>query len=342
MTLSTASYPALAPIELGVPPPVVQPSRDTTGNTDVSNIQKAINAMAPTGGVVQLGPGVFYINSTITVPMQSGPGQGGYPVSLAGNYGATVLEPTKACETVISAHRSTMWGPTQNNSPNPMLLGSRLADFIVDGRNTSGAIGLDVGDCWGIEVQDIMLKNFTGSGAIGFYQANRQDWSEKCRFRLTCVNCTNCVVVDSPAGGVSHEYNDWDLCLYMLPGQNGITWQNGAFQGGGRVYIRGNHNPSGQGQPTGSVITVGGGPTMARAGTGPSSTMSSSTWCWKATATAIATAAGAMGRPWSRWWATTTASPGSARSWRSTAAGHRRCSTAGRSNSPAGCTVIRG
>ena len=76
MTLSTAPYPALAPIEPGVPPTVVQPSRDATGNTDVSNIQKAINAMAPTGGVVQLGPGVFYINSTITVPMQSGPGRG--------------------------------------------------------------------------------------------------------------------------------------------------------------------------------------------------------------------------------------------------------------------------
>jgi len=68
------------------------------------------------------------------------------------------------------------------------------------------------------------------------------------------------VVVDSPAGNVSHEYNDWDLYLYMLPGQNGITWQNGAFQGGGRVFIRGNHNPAAEGQPTGSVITVGGGP----------------------------------------------------------------------------------
>jgi hypothetical protein len=29
-----------------------------------------------------------------------------------------------------------MWGATQNKSPNPMLLGSRLADFIVDGVNT--------------------------------------------------------------------------------------------------------------------------------------------------------------------------------------------------------------
>lgn len=171
------------------------------------------------------------------------------------------------CKTVIYAHRSTMWGPTQNNSPNPMLLGSRLADFIIDGVNTinaSGAIGLDVGDCWGIEVQDVMLKNFAGPGVIGFYQANRTDWSEKCRFRLTCINCTNCVVVDSPAGNVSHEYNDWDLYLYMLPGQNGITWQNGAFQGGGRLFIRGNHNPSAEGQPTGSVITVGGGPNDGR------------------------------------------------------------------------------
>ncbi len=186
MTLTTASYPVVAPTVPGVSPTMVQPSGDKTGATDFRNITAAISAKTPTGGVVQLGPGIFYIGDTITVPMQSSPGQGGYPVSLVGNYGATVLMPTSACRTVIYAHRSTMWGATQNNSPNPMLLGSRLADFIIDGVNTistSGAIGLDVGDCWGIEVEDVMLKNFAGTGAIGFYQANRTNWSEKCRFR---------------------------------------------------------------------------------------------------------------------------------------------------------------
>jgi hypothetical protein len=31
-----------------------------------------------------------------------------------------------------------------------------------------------------------------------------------------------------------------------------VTWQNGAFQRGGRVFIRGNHNPAAEGQPKGS------------------------------------------------------------------------------------------
>jgi hypothetical protein len=168
MTLiTTAPFPVVAPAVPSVPPTVVQPSGDKTGATDFRNITAAISAMTPTGGVVQLGPGIFYVNATITVPMQSSPGQGGYPVSLVGNYGATVLMPTSVCKTVIYAHRSTMWGPTQNNTPNPMLLGSRLADFIIDGMNTSGAVGLDVGDCWGIEVQDVMLKNFAGPGLSG-------------------------------------------------------------------------------------------------------------------------------------------------------------------------------
>jgi len=28
----------------------------------------------------------------------------------------------------------------------------------------------------------VMLKNFAGPEAIGFYQANRTNWSEKCQF----------------------------------------------------------------------------------------------------------------------------------------------------------------
>jgi hypothetical protein len=247
---------------------VIPPSGDVTGATDATNINAALTAFfnAGTGGMVFLGPGDYYTNAQITVPLQVGTTTALYSCSLIGCPGATVIHQLSA--TGIFAHRTQMWGPVQNNQPNPMGDAGRIAGFILDGASApSGAVGLDVGDAWGLVV-DCCIKNFQTANAIGMWQINRTNWTEKCQFRLTTINCTNHVVIDSlGSASVSHEYNLYDLYIYMHgpghttlnAGQSGVTFQNGAFMGGGRFYLRGNAGGGGGGVlPPCIVFTVTG------------------------------------------------------------------------------------
>lgn len=74
---------------------VIQPSGDTTGTTDTTNINNAITTLPSTGGIVALAPGLFYINKPIVI-QQNGvilTGSGG-PVpsgdDAGKNYGTTI------------------------------------------------------------------------------------------------------------------------------------------------------------------------------------------------------------------------------------------------------------
>lgn len=49
----------------------VQPSGDTTGVADTAAIQAALTALPSTGGIVELGNGIFYVNATLTMAKQN-------------------------------------------------------------------------------------------------------------------------------------------------------------------------------------------------------------------------------------------------------------------------------
>jgi len=237
---------------------VILPSGDVTGVKDATAINNAATLLNTngTGGTVFLGPGDFYISTQITLPQPSGAAgalDGLYAVSLRGTRG-TVIHQLGA--TGIFMHRAAGYN-NQNNSPNPMARQGSITDIVLDGASApAGAVGMDVGDGWGYQV-DACIRNFDSSGAIAFYQANRHFWTEKGNFRLDIINCANGVVVDCLvyAGDCSHEYTDWDLRFYLLGagatatggGQNGIIYTNGSYNGGGKLRMRGNH---GGGYPT--------------------------------------------------------------------------------------------
>lgn len=266
--------------------PVVelQPS----GGDDTANIQAAIDQLhdAGTGGTVLLGPGTFNISSTITVYAESTTGKyAAFPVDLRGSYGATVISLVSSWTPGMSAiycHRSIPWNQEQNSQPNSLTLASSIRDLIIEGsapsENNVTAVGLDLGDGWGMQVQDVMIRDFytknpqtsfavpatAGSQSIGFWFNNNLLWTEKSRFILHTINCDRHVVVDTEnttSGNTSHEYNDWDLYMYVLgnghtasgEGQVGMTWANGSFQGSGRLFIRGN---CGGGAATGAVAKL--------------------------------------------------------------------------------------
>lgn len=246
-----------------------------SGGDDTANIQAAIDGLhnAGTGGTVLLAPGTFNISSTITVYAESTTGNyAAFPVSLRGSYGATVISLVStwpAGTSAIYCHRSIPWSSKQNSQPSSLTLASSIRDLVIEGSLPSAAnrtaVGLDLGDGWGMEVLDVMIRDFyttnlqtafavpatSTSQSIGFWFNNNLQWTEKSRFIIHTVNCDRHVVVDTEnttSGNTSHEYNDLDLYMYVLgnghtasgDGQVGMTWANGSFQGGGSLFIRGN------------------------------------------------------------------------------------------------------
>lgn len=212
---------------------VVFPSGDTSGITDRNNINNAITALTPGGGIILLAPGNFYVAVTsggicINLPAQTTSGtSGGFPISLQGSGKATTLFPVGAAVTGISYHRTSGYG-AQYGLPAQLHVGF-IRDLVIDGTNTTGAsIGLDVGDGWGFDIK-VAIVNFDTVGAIGFNNINRVFWSEKGRYTIDLSNnSTNAVIGATQVAG-SHEYNEWDFFLFAQTLQQGIVLQQGAY-----------------------------------------------------------------------------------------------------------------
>jgi hypothetical protein len=222
------------------------------------------------GGVIEAGPFPYNLMTQLTLPEHLNGTQWKTaitPVSLRGIRGATVLY--QYGSTGIWKHRYG-WG-NQNSDPDFMGMGGQLRDFTLDGQHAPvGAIGIDLGDMWGPACEDVTVRNFTDPtgtlmSSIGFYQVNRGvpegsfggGWLEKMSLRIHSINNDNHYVVDTlPAGNISHEYNDLNLFMYVLGGasttsglgQNGVIFQNGSFQGGGKFNVHGNHGGGGNAQ----------------------------------------------------------------------------------------------
>ena len=146
----------------------VAPSGDTTGATDTAAINAAVNAAAG-GGVVRLGPGVFYVNAQITLPQQTaGSGtSGGNPVSLKGVKGATRIAAAAGFSgTVLYAHRQSGYGAQFGLSDQKPT--GKIVDLTIDLASAGpGSIGLDVGDGWGYYV-DVEIVNGTSMPTVSF------------------------------------------------------------------------------------------------------------------------------------------------------------------------------
>jgi hypothetical protein len=239
----------------------LQPSGDKSGVTDTNNINGALNALATAGtgpstggGVLWLAPGQFYVSvlsgsAAITIPEQVGSGtQAGFPCSLMGSGAATVLNMVGSSPgAAVFAHRANNYNPPFGN-PGPHTMGF-IRDLVIDGTSApANSSGLDCGSGWGLDV-NVTIANFTASGCIGLNQVNRNNWSEKCRFRCHLLNnATACVIGAVGSAGTSHDYSEYDLYLFTYApsglngnvGQTGIVVQNGVNVGGAFFRVHGN------------------------------------------------------------------------------------------------------
>jgi hypothetical protein len=234
----------------------VPPSADTTGATDTAAIAAAItvlsspgpNATTP-GGLIRLLPGSYYVTGSpaINLPAQTTAGNaGGYPVSLRGAGSATVINLVGG-GTGVFCHRNSGYGG-QFGQPADKTV-SYIKDLVIDGTlATAGAVGLDVGDGWGFDV-DVKVVNFSASGCIGANIINRHFWTEKGKFVLHLMNNDTAMAIDTTGGPgtISHEYCEYVVYMFCngtnAPNpdtQNGIVIRGGSNCAGSSFWIRGN------------------------------------------------------------------------------------------------------
>lgn len=237
-------------------------SGDTTGATDDANFASAVSQL-PFGGEIRLVANQnmpFYTKTGWSPPAQTISGaSGGGPVCIRG-VGMPVLKPVGAGITAISYHRTSDYGAGSDHWP-----GGYIRDVVVDGTNATGAsVGIDAGDAFGMHIR-AWVKNFTGTGAVGFNQVNRVFFTEKCTFEVQSYNCSTATVISHITGAAaSHEYNHYDIVVYAtgLDGSGNSLNQTGIVNkdslGGCLLRIRGNMIPTTatSGAPTGNAAML--------------------------------------------------------------------------------------
>lgn len=246
----------------------VPASGDTTGATDAAAIQAQFTA----GNSVALEPsGQYYLKATentangtacgIFIPQDSALG-GGPALSLYGDPSVTVF--IVGAGSGIYMHRKNNYG-NQYGLPAQEQCGRIWGGFQVDGTNATGsAVGVDVGDGWGMEV-DVAIHNFTGASQIGCWAINRVFWSEKHTLKLHLKNNTAGFVMDAlNSADISHEYCTFDLWFFcnsthdVTNPQQGVIMQNGVYCNGSTWKVKGNFEGANTGTAAGPVFTIKG------------------------------------------------------------------------------------
>jgi hypothetical protein len=210
---------------------VVAHGADPTGAADSTvAIQKAINALPATGGVVYLPAGTYTVSGTLTCTT--------VPAYFLGDGAwATILRFTGTGDCV------RIYDPTTYSSRTRYSGG--FCGITIDGINAgAGSTGLHVGDLLQYEL-DLTVQNFRGTGSIGVHLDNTYYWTEQLYGRIYAQSCTSHVVFDCSGSQAtsSGSFERCDLDIYINQEDafyDGVVFQNGAFTGNGSLRIRGN------------------------------------------------------------------------------------------------------
>jgi hypothetical protein len=132
---------------------------------------------------------------------------------------------------------------------------------VIDGTSAgAGSCALHYGDILQFRY-DVAVQNFSGAGDIGIHPDNQVYWTEQATGTAWLNNCTRFVVFD--CGGATTSTGSFDRSDYTFwinqfgVGFDGVTWQNGAEQTGGRVRVLGNFETAAS-APSSAVLRVTG------------------------------------------------------------------------------------
>lgn len=136
--------------------PMLDPSGDTSGTTDTTAIQNAIDALPAAGGIITLGAGTFW-TKLLTIPSNvsiEGLGSGATVIQLAAGQNTDLIQTTSF---------STLTGTDTSSTPH----GFGLRGLTLDGNKTAQTSGAN--NClsvygYGYRIQDVVFRNATGWG----------------------------------------------------------------------------------------------------------------------------------------------------------------------------------
>jgi hypothetical protein len=188
---------------------MLNPSGDTSGATDVSNV----NSILSSSQDVILAPGTFYGNA---------------PVNIGANQKVTSI-----AGRILTTWKNVSSGPAfkAQNSGSYSSASVTLSGIWIDGSGAgSGASGFQLGDYVQITVKDMAVSDFTG-GNIGAHLLNAYWWTEQATVECFINNCDTGLKLDqSGAGTNSYDRCVLDLLFNQQAGQNGVVF-GGATQG---------------------------------------------------------------------------------------------------------------
>ena len=186
-------------------------------------------------GTVRLLPATYNVITGIVVPPQA---------NLLGHVMGTMLQPVGAI-TAVFQHYGAIGGNNQN-----FAKAGSIMFLHIDGTNATGAaIGVDVGDSSGQQVEYVWIGNFDTTGAIGFNLQSKHFFTEKFSAKKIYVwNCETAVSMQGNAGDTSFEYNDCEFYMRVFgkgTGPNTGNDQTGLVIAGcgynGSLRLRGNN-----------------------------------------------------------------------------------------------------
>ncbi|HUB97670.1 MAG TPA: hypothetical protein VL993_17235 [Stellaceae bacterium] len=196
-----------------------------SGSDIGAQVNAAIAAMGPNGGIVMIPPGNYRFSTTIACPtagnqvvvIEGVPGYVGGPQS---QFAGTLLQYTGSGVGISDLGTAR----TQSNH------GCLLKDFALDGSNSrAGAIGIEFGAVALFRTENIVVKNFGGAGSVGIEGFNYGTvWTERYKIDADIENCTSTIVFDNNRTG-SGSFDHGELDIFVS--QNGgdlITLKNGA------------------------------------------------------------------------------------------------------------------
>lgn len=212
------------------------PSGATFSDTAMSDL---LTEMSTNRGVIEGGVGTYKLNTGISLI----PGQG---IEAEGP-GATTIHFTGSGDCLRVHDASAVDVVPGTAGP--------LNGFTIDGTgadiNTSG---LHIGDIYMPRMRDVRIRNFTNTGAVGFWADNTSTWTERGDVEAVIDNCTQAVVFDTHGTLHGFSHSTWRFHLQVLEGQNGVQFKNNASMNEMHLRITGNFE-RGAGN-TGAVLTL--------------------------------------------------------------------------------------
>jgi Pectate lyase superfamily protein len=233
---------------------VVTAGGDPTGSAAVDSIVNGIiSGFGSQGGVVYFPAGTYKVSSGITALLS-----GTQTVTLLGDgASATVLKYYGSAD-CIRMYNSSAFG-----SGGAQSWFSGIRDLTVDGASGTGSpVGIHLGDITFLQVQGVVVQNFTGTSSIGVHFDNTVNWTEEGDYRAAVSNCTRGVVLEVTTGYNSFGYSNFDLTFFQAAAQSCFCVTGGALLYHSALRIRGD--------VTGSASALTGNPAVIVAsGSGP-------------------------------------------------------------------------